>query len=98
MVPYYGHHSSKMYIRGKPIRFGFKLWVLASSDGYPFKIDVYTGKFDSSNVPLGEKVITNLLNSVQHPLRHTVYFDNFFSSYKLMAMLADQKFRATGTI
>jgi hypothetical protein len=28
MVPYYGHHSSKQFIRGKPIRFGFKLWCL----------------------------------------------------------------------
>jgi len=25
MVPYYGHHSSKQFIRGKPIRFGFKI-------------------------------------------------------------------------
>jgi Transposase IS4 len=26
MVPYYGHHSAKMYLRGKPIRFRYKLW------------------------------------------------------------------------
>ena len=25
MVPYYGRHSSKQYIRGKPIRFGYKV-------------------------------------------------------------------------
>ena len=25
MVPYYGHHSCKQFIRGKPIRFGYKL-------------------------------------------------------------------------
>ena len=24
MCPYYAHHGAKMYIRGKPIRFGFK--------------------------------------------------------------------------
>ena len=35
MVPYFGRHSAKMFIRGKPIRFGYKNWVLASSDGYP---------------------------------------------------------------
>ena len=29
MCPYYGKHSCKMFIRMKPIRFGFKLWVLA---------------------------------------------------------------------
>ena len=43
MVPYFGRHSVKMFIRGKPIRFGFKNWVLASSDGYPYKLGTYTG-------------------------------------------------------
>ena len=38
MVPYYGNHGAKMFIKGKPIRFGFKLWCLCSSDGFPFKI------------------------------------------------------------
>ena len=28
MVPYFGRHSSKLFIRGKPIRFGYKNWVL----------------------------------------------------------------------
>lgn len=25
MIAYYGRHSSKQYIRGKPIRYGFKV-------------------------------------------------------------------------
>ncbi len=25
MVPYYGRHSSKQYIRGKPIQYGYKV-------------------------------------------------------------------------
>ena len=28
MVPYYGRHSIKMFIKGKPIRFRYKIWVL----------------------------------------------------------------------
>ncbi|KRX76123.1 PiggyBac transposable element-derived protein 3 [Trichinella sp. T6] len=35
MVPYYGHYSCKMFIKGKPIRFGFKEWMMTSSSGYP---------------------------------------------------------------
>src|SRR6218665_1620670 len=34
MVPYYGRHSSKQFIRGKPIRFGFKVWCLNTRLGY----------------------------------------------------------------
>ena len=35
MVPYFGRHSAKMFIRGKPIRFGYKIWSLCGEDGYP---------------------------------------------------------------
>ena len=42
MVPYFGRHSAKMFIRGKPIRFGYESWVLASSDSYPYKFGTYT--------------------------------------------------------
>ena len=31
MLPYYGRHSSKQRIAGKPIRMGYKMWVLAES-------------------------------------------------------------------
>jgi len=44
MVPYFGRHSCKMYIKGKPIRFGFKLWCLCSSNGYLYKFIPYGGK------------------------------------------------------
>ena len=36
MMPYYRiGHSYKMFIKGKPIRFGYKLWCLCESEGYP---------------------------------------------------------------
>ncbi|KRZ70587.1 PiggyBac transposable element-derived protein 3 [Trichinella papuae] len=41
MVPYYGHHSCKMFIRGKPIRFGYKIWTMASANGYPYALKIY---------------------------------------------------------
>lgn len=28
MIPYYGRHSAKQYIHGKPIRFGYKVIIL----------------------------------------------------------------------
>ena len=42
MIPYYGHHSCKQYIRGKPIRFGYKCWITASASGYPYSCLLYT--------------------------------------------------------
>ena len=52
MVPYYGRHSCKQFIRAKPIRFGYKLWVLASATGVPYKIEIYQGRTNhGSNEP-----------------------------------------------
>ena len=34
IIPYYGRHGAKQFIKGKPIRFSFKLWVLAKPKGY----------------------------------------------------------------
>ena len=34
MAPHYGRHSAKQFIRGKPIRFGYKLWCLNTPSGY----------------------------------------------------------------
>ena len=49
MVPYYGHFSTKMFMRNKPIKFGMTVWFLASSQGYPFSFQVCTGKDGSSD-------------------------------------------------
>ena len=81
MVPYHGHHSSKMLIRNKPIRFGFKLWMLCSVDGYPYKVQIYCGKDNDDKSPLGTRVVGQLLACVDDPSSHVVFFDNFFSSY-----------------
>ena len=44
MIPYRGRHSARMFGKGKPIRFEYKAWTLASSDGYVYAFDLYTGK------------------------------------------------------
>lgn len=100
MVPYFGRHSCKMYIRGKPIRFGFKYWCLCSSDGYLFQFMPYGGASVPHNkaIGLGASVILDLLRHVENPERHTVQFDNFFSSYYLFCLLSERGFRGTGTI
>ena len=53
MVPYYGHHSSKQYIRGKPIRFGFKIWCLNTRLGYLVQFDPYQGASGAYDSNLG---------------------------------------------
>ena len=82
MLPYTGKHSVKQFMHNKPVKFGYKLWILASSDGYPFVMEVYTGKDSSSDASstqttLGERVVTKLLSNVDDLERQAVTFDNF---------------------
>ena len=99
MVPYYGRHSCKQFIKAKPIRFGFKLWVLASSTGLPYHVHIYEGKpAEKSEETLGSRVVKRALATCENPKVHSVFFDIFFSSYKLLVDLNEKGFRATGTM
>ena len=44
MVPYFGRHSAKMFNRGKPVHFSFRIWCLCVSDGYPYNMKIYQEK------------------------------------------------------
>lgn len=101
MVGYYGKHSCKMFIYGKPTKFGFKNWVLAGSTGYVYCFDPYQGKKTGvchKNLGLGGSVVMNLLKKVENPQNHEIYFDNFFSSIPLMMKLAEKGYFAAGTV
>lgn len=44
MIKYYGRHSCKQFIRGKPIPFGYKMWCINGKDGYLVDFNMYQGK------------------------------------------------------
>lgn len=84
MIPYYGNVSIKQFLKGKPVRYGFKIWMLCSADGFCYQFDVYCGKKDREcddiDLPLGSKVVIDLLKCVPDEKAVTVFFDNFFTS------------------
>ena len=80
MVPHFGRHSCKQFIRGKPIRFGFKLSVISSSTGLPYHVSIYEGKQEgSNNEPLASRLMKQAAEACKLTNQH-IYFDNFFSS------------------
>lgn len=40
---YFGHNNLKQYIRGKPVRFGYKFWALCGESEYCYKYYFYCG-------------------------------------------------------
>ena len=75
-----------------------KVWFFASSQGYPFSFQDYTGKDGSSDQPLGKRVVNTLTDVLKNKRSHAVYFDNFFSSAILCRDLAIGQMKCTGTI
>ena len=43
MIPYFVKHNAKQFIMGKPIRFGYKIWVLTTPLGYDLQFEAYQG-------------------------------------------------------
>ena len=83
MVPYFGSRCAKMFIRGKPIRFVYKIWCLCKSDGYSYPMQIYQGTQSSA---------------FNNALYRQLYLDNFLTSDHLIIELAEKSMRATGTI
>lgn len=68
MIAFTGSTTMKQYMPLKPIKHGFKVWVIAYSvTGYMLGFDIYTGKSAESevNIGLGEKVVLLLTNALQ---------------------------------
>lgn len=107
MVKYYGNHSCKQFIKGKPIRFGFKVWCLCTINGYLIDFDVYQGKnalgnenyqqlFGKSTAPFVQMLESFPLDIRKLP--YQFYFDNLFTSLNLLSFLRENGYGGTGTI
>ena len=84
MVPYFGRHSAKQFIRGKPVRFGFKVWSLNTPLGYCIQLDPYQGAgVTDSQLGLGGSVVMKLVNTLPTD-SYVLFFDNFFTGFKLL--------------
>ena len=65
IIPYFGRHCTKMFIKEKPIRFGFKIWCLCGSNGYPYNIKIYQRKEKKlQDQTLRSRVINNMVDVI----------------------------------
>lgn len=99
MEPYYGHHGLKQFIRGKPVRFGYKFWCLCSTEGLLISFKLYEGKdtgYEKGRA-IGESVVETLAKGVV-PTGSSGYIDNFFTTLPLLESFRKDNVNLTGTI
>lgn len=102
MVPYFGRHGTKQFLKGKPIRFGFKFWCGGLSSGYISWFEPYQGSgtrihnFESQG--LGYGVVMTYAKKLKGNFPYKLYFDNFFTTLSLLEDLRNNGIYASGTM
>ena len=107
MLFYFERHPSKQFICGKPIRWGYKVWMVASPLDYVFSVEMYQGKYRDkrreykSKFGFGGEVVldfVDILEKEKKGKKFSLYFDNFFTSFGILKKLKQQSHCATGTV
>jgi hypothetical protein len=100
MVPYKRRFCNiRQYMRGKPVRFGIKIWAVASSQlRYVSNVIVYLGAGDEreENDLVGVDAVLTAVRGLEGR-GHCIITDNFFTSVALHVELLQRGFFATGS-
>jgi hypothetical protein len=89
MTGFKGGFHLKQYMPRKPTKWGIKAWGLAdSTNGYLLRCQIYRGRKETKDrdLLLGEQVVLQMTEEYVEKWHH-VYFDNFFTSTKLVKLL-----------
>ncbi|XP_023312460.1 piggyBac transposable element-derived protein 3-like, partial [Anoplophora glabripennis] len=98
MIPYKGTMagSRRQYIKNKPKKWGFKVFVRAGITGFVYDFLLYSGEDtfrqidfteEEQQFGLGGKVVIALSKTTANLACSVLYFDNFFSSFELLVYL-----------
>ena len=90
MIPYFGQHRAKQYIHGKPIKFGYEMWVATTCCKYCIQFMHYLGAGSSIDpaLGLGGTVVDKLVSCLPDldGSRYHIVTDNFFTSVRLLKL------------
>lgn len=107
MIEYFGKHGCKQFIKGKPVRFGYKVWCLTTPSGYLVNFEIYQGKKEiKSSRENWEKLygkcaapLMEMIEELLEPdLPYHFFFDNLFTGLQLLYDLKERGYGGTGTM
>lgn len=99
MIPYKGKSIMKQHMPSKPIRWGYKMFLLAGGEsGICYDFVLYTGKGDKAEYGFCTDIVLTLCETVPRNLNHQLYCDNYFTTIRLQVELKKMGIFATGTV
>ena len=98
MVLWRGRLMFRQYIPGKRHKYGVKIYMLCATSGYVWNALVYSGKSDPiSGLGHSESVVLKLIEK-RLDCGHTLFVDNFYTSFPLSQELLKRKTLLCGTL
>jgi hypothetical protein len=77
-------------MRDKPIKHGYKIWMLCDESCYNLNFQVYTGKIgNKTETGLGQRVVLDQMSGMEGR-KHIVFMNNYFSSHELFKKLKER--------
>ena len=88
----------RQYNPQKPVKWGFKNFVLAGKSGFMYDFFIYTGSKSAGTEKCGaESVVLRLAENIPKHQGYRLFFDNWFSTLELMIKLQSMGILATAT-
>ncbi|XP_036963569.1 piggyBac transposable element-derived protein 3-like [Acanthopagrus latus] len=85
IVPFKGKSQLKVYMPGKPHKWGFKMWGRAGQSGFLYDFDICQGpadpKKEKSDVGVSGDVVLKLTSTLRAGKNYKVFADNYFTNY-----------------
>ena len=86
--------SLKQYIPKKPHKWAYKIFILRDTKGIVYNFEIYSGKINPvvGYPDLGptSNIVLHLTQIVEKNANFLLYFDNWFSSIRLLAELGKE--------
>lgn len=98
MLKFKGRKFFHQFLPSKPIRFGFKLFILAEScTGYIWDFQVYTGKKGEAELNQTRNVVLRLMQPLEGK-GYWLFTDNFYTGPEIYFSLRERSIQACGTV
>lgn len=99
MIPWRGRLAFRQYIQNKSHKYGIKVYVLTTHDGFVLNFVIYTGKgtLVTNESTHTEQVVKELMKDYVEK-GYWLFMDNFYNSVKLAEDLIKHKTYITGTL
>ena len=89
----------RMFMKDKPIKWGYKLWEIADEMNYVYSFKVYTGKKGNkgkSEAGLGKRILREMVGKLPENRPWRIYADNFFTDVETVENFQKENIYFTG--